>query len=158
MKKQLSEKQQEMLLRRHAGQTHSAPVQAKNGGLRVLQETLAGLFLGIPLGISLYYVTLAVYCPVMLCLLLVGGGISAVFHFPMASRLAFVQDVNFGPIVVGSLATLAAAFSLYFTRWAMLQGFRAFAWAQLPLMLPSLLAFFYLTLSYHKPLLPFYGQ
>ncbi len=158
MKQQRSEKQEEMLLSRHVGHIHNVPVQAKNGGLRVLQETLAGLFLGIPLGITLYYITLADYCPIMWCLFFAGESIGAAFHFPTASRLTFVQGVNFGPIVVGLLAALATAFSLYFTHWAMLRGYRVFAWVQLPLMLPSLLALFYLTLFYHKPLLPFYGQ
>lgn len=163
MKPELSEEQQEVLLSRHAGQTRFAPLKAHEGdgtkgGRRALRETVAGLFMGIPLGVVLYYITLAIYCPIMYFLLFAGSGIGTAFHIPSASRQGYVQSLNFGPVTVGILASLATAFCLYFIRASLRQGYGIFAWVLMPLTLPVSLALFYLTFLYHKPLLPFYGQ
>ena len=139
------DKQQEILLRRHANQAHPARVrQPESITRRVVLEALAGLILGIPLGASCYCFMIILYYPVMLCL--------------MFAKLPHAQSLNFGLVVDVALAALAVAFLLYFTHGAIRQGYRVFAWVQLPLALPIVLVAFYLTMMLHRPILPFTGQ
>ena len=161
MKHKLSEKQQEILLRRHANQTHliSLPSRPTSALGRAALETLAGLVLGLPLGVWLYYVVITlVYIPIMWFLMFVSWGVNSIFPISASSSQVIERSMNFGPLVDVLLAALAMASSVYFTRITIRKGYRFFAWVQLPLTLSAVLILFYLTLVYHKPMLPFYGR
>jgi len=153
-----SQNQQAILLGRRANQTRlaSMPEETTKRIGRVVLETAAGLIFGVSFGIALYYfvICLAFY-PIALCLHLAAQAFSSAFPIPPSSLAIFDQELNFGPLVDVPLAVLALVCCLYFTRGAMQQGYRVFAWTQLPLSLSVVLMLFYLTLIHHQPLAPF---
>jgi hypothetical protein len=118
---------------------------------RIICETCVGLFTGTPLGIMVYFFALAVYCVAM-------GALGATLQSFVILPQPFVQSLTFGPAAIVLLAVLSTCGTGYITRCVIPQGYRVLAWVQLPLMLLGVAVMCALTLTYHKPPLPFAGQ
>ena len=155
-----NEKQQKILLNRHANQAHlrELPLSPMSSIRRIVLETSAGLIFGVSLGISLYYLITILYYYAMLCLGILVLAICSIFHIPDSWPQIFLKSLDYGPVVDVLLAFLATVFSFYFTSCTIRQGYPIFAWVQLPLTLLGVIFLFYLTLIHHRPLFPFYEQ
>lgn len=160
MKYKPNEKQQKILLNRHADQSHlrELPVSPRSSAKRIVLETPAGLIFGVSFGISLYYVITILYYYAMLCLGLLVLALCSIFHIPDSLPQGFLKSLDYGPVVDVLLACTAVVFSFSFTRGTIRQGYPIFAWVQLPLTLLGVTFLFYLTLIHHRPLFPFYEQ
>jgi hypothetical protein len=114
-----------------------------------------GLLLGAPLGISLYYLALLLYYPVFFII----GALSWITpRSPHVLTDIIFDQVNFGPGCAIFLGALCVALDVLWTLQMSRRGDRAFALAQAPLSIATVVALFVLTAILHKPLLPFYGQ
>ena len=107
--------------------------------------------MGMPLGVMVYFFALAVYCVTVEVL---GAMLQSFVILPQS----FAQSLAFGPVAIMLMAMFSLCSGGYFTRCAVQQGYRVFAWVQLPLMLFAVAGMCTLTLIYHKPPLPFAGQ
>jgi hypothetical protein len=129
----------------------------------VFLQALAGVFLGVPFGVWLYYMIIYVYYLVFLMTsAMIGPGaallppVGAYLHGPAGRGLQ--NALNYGPACTVILAACAVTLCLLATRKLVRSGYKVFALAHLPLALPTTLALFYLMFIFHKPLIPFYGQ
>ena len=158
MKTKLSEGDRAALLARRidGGSPRATPSRTEpNEWFAGLRGRVLGLVMGIPLGVSIYYVSLLFYYP----LLYVFSTLLWITpRNPHALIDAIVFQVNFGPGCALALSVLCVTLDLLWTRHAVSHGLRAFALAKAPLSIVTVLTLFMITAIRHKPLLPFYGQ
>lgn len=109
---------------------------------QAILKGMAGLVVGIPMGLVLYYVPVIALAELL----------------ATSENIRLMRLLDWNPVVVMALAMIAGALEWGLFRASARRGLRLLFWGQATSVMMICVPLFVYTAVHHNPILPFYGQ